>query len=237
MGQGQRSDGPGLAHDPQRGCERRPQVCAPRRRDRRGFGRGILRPFWNGARQFAICVLPLHHVSGFMAWMRSALTGGPSSLWNWKEARGGHGSPGCPEAASRSCPTQLQRLLASPRRWRGSAGFGSSLSAAARPGRDCSTWRPGWSFPSRRATGRPRRRPWSQPSGRGVPWRHAGMRLPASPRADRHGRRRRPGDRGVRLQGLLPGHHAGAEVDIRRPRDPSAPTAAWSSWDGATTSS
>ena len=34
----------------------------------------------------SVCVLPLHHVSGLMAWMRSALTGGSFMPWSWKEA-------------------------------------------------------------------------------------------------------------------------------------------------------
>src|SRR5580658_2019321 len=34
----------------------------------------------------SVCVLPLHHVSGLMAWMRSALTGGIFIPWPWKDA-------------------------------------------------------------------------------------------------------------------------------------------------------
>ena len=62
----------------------------------------------------AVSVLPLHHVSGFMAWMRSALTGGAFLPWDWKELEQGR-FPAVPEAGCLSLvPTQLQRLLASP---------------------------------------------------------------------------------------------------------------------------
>jgi O-succinylbenzoic acid--CoA ligase len=58
-------------------------------------------------------VLPLHHVSGLMAWMRSVMTGGTFMPWSWKEAEAGH-LPTVPEACCLSLvPTQLQRLLAS----------------------------------------------------------------------------------------------------------------------------
>jgi O-succinylbenzoic acid--CoA ligase len=59
----------------------------------------------------AVSVLPLHHVGGFMAWMRSALTGGSFAPWNWKDLEGGQ----FPEVPRDGCislvPTQLQRLL------------------------------------------------------------------------------------------------------------------------------
>ena len=59
-------------------------------------------------------ILPLHHVSGLMAWMRSALTGGEYKPWDWKRLEEG----GLPELAAgrwflSMVPTQLQRLLAS----------------------------------------------------------------------------------------------------------------------------
>lgn len=61
----------------------------------------------------SVCVLPLHHVSGFMAWMRSALTGGSFTPWAWKDAERGRFPP-VPEACCLSLvPTQVQRLLAS----------------------------------------------------------------------------------------------------------------------------
>jgi O-succinylbenzoic acid--CoA ligase len=62
----------------------------------------------------SVCVLPLHHVSGFMAWMRSALTGGRFNPWAWKDAEAGIFPPTRLEGSCLSLvPTQLQRLLAS----------------------------------------------------------------------------------------------------------------------------
>jgi O-succinylbenzoic acid--CoA ligase len=64
----------------------------------------------------AVSVLPLHHVSGFMAWMRSALTGGSFTPWSWKEAESGRFPPETPADCCLSLvPTQLQRLLSSAR--------------------------------------------------------------------------------------------------------------------------
>jgi len=60
-------------------------------------------------------VLPLHHVSGFMAWMRCALTGGAFLPWAWKEIEAGRFPPEIPPDCCLSLvPTQLQRLLGSP---------------------------------------------------------------------------------------------------------------------------
>jgi O-succinylbenzoic acid--CoA ligase len=62
----------------------------------------------------SVCVLPLHHVSGFMAWMRSALTGGSFIPWAWKDIEAGRFPPNVPAGCCLSLvPTQLQRLLAS----------------------------------------------------------------------------------------------------------------------------
>jgi o-succinylbenzoate---CoA ligase len=62
----------------------------------------------------SVCVLPLHHVSGFMAWMRSALTGGAFLPWSWKEVEAGRFPADLPPDCCISLvPTQLQRLLAS----------------------------------------------------------------------------------------------------------------------------
>lgn len=60
----------------------------------------------------AIGVLPLYHVSGFMAWMRCALTGGTYHPWDWKRLEAGE----WPELEGGAwvlslVPTQLQRLL------------------------------------------------------------------------------------------------------------------------------
>jgi o-succinylbenzoate---CoA ligase len=62
----------------------------------------------------AVSVLPLHHVSGFMAWMRCALTGGSHVPWSWKDLEAGRR----PEVRSGEwclslVPTQLQRLIGS----------------------------------------------------------------------------------------------------------------------------
>lgn len=61
-----------------------------------------------------VSVLPLHHVSGLMAWMRSALTGGTFAPWPWKDAEAGRFPPEVPPGCCLSLvPTQLQRLLGS----------------------------------------------------------------------------------------------------------------------------
>ena len=67
------------------------------------------------ARASCVGVLPLHHVSGLMAWMRAALTGGEYIPWDWKRLEAGEVPPlprdgeGCFLSL---VPTQLQRLLA-----------------------------------------------------------------------------------------------------------------------------
>ncbi len=66
-------------------------------------------------RVHAVSVLPLHHVSGLMAWMRCALTGGSLLPWSWKEAQAGRFPDGAPSGSCLSLvPTQLQRLLSRP---------------------------------------------------------------------------------------------------------------------------
>jgi O-succinylbenzoic acid--CoA ligase len=60
----------------------------------------------------SVGVLPLHHVSGLMAWMRSALTGGRYIPWSWKDAESGRFPDSLPtECCISLVPTQLQRLL------------------------------------------------------------------------------------------------------------------------------
>lgn len=62
----------------------------------------------------AISVLPLHHVSGFMAWMRCALTGGSFEACSWKDIEAGRPPTAVPERCCISLvPTQLQRLMGS----------------------------------------------------------------------------------------------------------------------------
>jgi len=64
----------------------------------------------------AVGVLPLHHVSGLMAWMRCALTGGRYVPWDWKRLEAGV-LPPLPEDGGwvlSLVPTQLQRLLLQP---------------------------------------------------------------------------------------------------------------------------
>jgi O-succinylbenzoic acid--CoA ligase len=59
-------------------------------------------------------VLPLHHVSGLMAWLRCALTGGEFRPLDWKAVEGGE-LPALPAKATgwtlSLVPTQLERLL------------------------------------------------------------------------------------------------------------------------------
>jgi len=61
-------------------------------------------------------VLPLHHVSGLMAWMRAALTGGQYLPWDWKRLEAGErpAAPAGPGWFLSLVPTQLQRLLGDP---------------------------------------------------------------------------------------------------------------------------
>lgn len=61
----------------------------------------------------AVSVLPLHHVSGLMAWMRCTLTGGEFLAWDWKRLEAGDLPPAGGDSWVISLvPTQLQRLLA-----------------------------------------------------------------------------------------------------------------------------
>lgn len=77
----------------------------------RGFGQHF------GVRRVnAVGVLPLHHVSGLMAWMRCVLTGGEYRAWDWKRLEAGQ-PPMLPVEGDwfiSLVPTQLQRLLARP---------------------------------------------------------------------------------------------------------------------------
>jgi O-succinylbenzoic acid--CoA ligase len=63
----------------------------------------------------AIDVLPAHHVSGLMARVRCAATGGRHHAWDWKRLEAGE-LPELPEGewVLSLVPTQLQRLLGSP---------------------------------------------------------------------------------------------------------------------------
>ena len=63
----------------------------------------------------AIGVLPLHHVSGLMAWMRCVLSGGRYLAWDWKKLDALERPAGLEprETVISLVPTQLQRLLAS----------------------------------------------------------------------------------------------------------------------------
>jgi O-succinylbenzoic acid--CoA ligase len=69
------------------------------------------------ARVNAVGLLPLHHVSGLMAWMRCALTGGEYLPLDWKIIEGGDlpALPVKPQGWVLSLvPTQLERLLQRP---------------------------------------------------------------------------------------------------------------------------
>lgn len=66
-------------------------------------------------RVHAVGVLPLHHVSGLVGWLRCVLTGGEHRLWDWKRLEAGE----WPALADGPwflslVPTQLERLLARP---------------------------------------------------------------------------------------------------------------------------
>lgn len=77
----------------------------------RGFTRHFALPQVN-----AVGVLPLHHVSGLMAWMRCVLTGGDYLPLDWKAVEGGE-RPTLPAKTHgwtlSLVPTQLERLLRS----------------------------------------------------------------------------------------------------------------------------
>lgn len=69
------------------------------------------------ARVNALGLLPLYHVSGFMAWMRCVLTGGEFRPASWKEIEAGTRPvlPACEDGWVVSLvPTQLERLLRDP---------------------------------------------------------------------------------------------------------------------------
>ncbi len=60
----------------------------------------------------AVGVLPLYHVSGFMAWMRCVLTGGRHVAANWKDVEAGTWPElGAGDGVISLVPTQLDRLL------------------------------------------------------------------------------------------------------------------------------
>lgn len=62
----------------------------------------------------AVGLLPLHHVSGLMAWMRCALTGGEYRPWSWDDLLSGQRPAlGTGDWFLSLVPTQLQRLLGS----------------------------------------------------------------------------------------------------------------------------
>jgi o-succinylbenzoate---CoA ligase len=63
----------------------------------------------------AVGVLPLHHVSGLMAWLRCALTGGRHQPWRWADLEAGRWPDPQPGDWFLSLvPTQLQRLMEQP---------------------------------------------------------------------------------------------------------------------------
>lgn len=86
------------------------------RHDERTLGAAAegFRAHFGLARVNAVDVLPAHHVSGFMARVRCAISGGEHRAWDWKRLEAG----GRPAVAGGDwvislVPTQLQRLLAS----------------------------------------------------------------------------------------------------------------------------
>jgi O-succinylbenzoic acid--CoA ligase len=82
----------------------------------------------------AVSVLPLHHVSGFMAWMRCLISGGSFLPWSWKEAELGNfpDNPGGDSCIS-LVPTQLQRLMESQRAVEWLRGFKAVLLGGGAP--------------------------------------------------------------------------------------------------------
>jgi O-succinylbenzoic acid--CoA ligase len=65
----------------------------------------------------AVGLLPLHHVSGFMAWARCALSGGRYVPWDWKRLEQGERPPpddGAEDWVLSLVPTQLARVLLQP---------------------------------------------------------------------------------------------------------------------------
>lgn len=76
----------------------------------RGFGR-----HFGLERVNAVGVLPLHHVSGLMAWLRCVLTGGAHVAWEWKRIEAGDWpARAAGEWVISLVPTQLDRLLKQP---------------------------------------------------------------------------------------------------------------------------
>lgn len=71
--------------------------------------------FFGLGRMNAVDVLPPHHVSGLMARVRCAVTGGRHLAWSWKELEAGR-VPALPAGdwVISLVPTQLQRLLKVP---------------------------------------------------------------------------------------------------------------------------
>lgn len=71
--------------------------------------------FFEVKRVNAVGLLPLHHVSGLMAWMRCVMSGGEYVAWSWRELEAG-GRPRLPEGDVflSLVPTQLDRLLRQP---------------------------------------------------------------------------------------------------------------------------
>jgi o-succinylbenzoate---CoA ligase len=60
-------------------------------------------------------VLPLFHVSGFMAWMRARISGGTYLPWSWKDLEAGRvPALGAGEWCISLVPTQLQRIIGFP---------------------------------------------------------------------------------------------------------------------------
>jgi len=63
----------------------------------------------------AVGVLPLHHVSGLLAWLRCVLTGGEYVAWDWKRLEAGDWPVvGSGDRVISLVPTQLDRLLKQP---------------------------------------------------------------------------------------------------------------------------
>ncbi len=96
-----------------------------------------LQAFRSGAPLHSLCLLPLHHISGFQQLVRALATGGDLLLADWHSVAEGR-RPALPAAAGgwtlSLVPTQLQRLLADPAATSWLREFGAILLGGAPAG-------------------------------------------------------------------------------------------------------
>lgn len=96
-----------------------------------------LRTFAGGGALNSLCLLPLHHISGFQQLVRAVATGGDLLLADWRAVTGG-ARPAPPAVAGgwmlSLVPTQLQRLLEEPAAADWLRGFATILLGGAPAG-------------------------------------------------------------------------------------------------------